>query len=498
MHKKIVVSGWGQVTQGKEISETIQDPLGMMAQAAGKAQERSGCSNILEELDGVMTVMTLSRHYPDAARQLAEKINAMPRFTYISKIGGNSPQALINKAAGMIARGELETVLIAGAETYCPRSENPTKSGNTLFQGLPQDYQDDDCIGATQLEERHGVAQPVQGFPLFETALWAESGLELHPYLLQLGKLWSQHSDIAANHPNAWSKKGYTATEIITKTPFNRMVAFPYTKLMNPFVTVDLGAAIILMTEEKSRKYQPKDKRPVYFIGGGYAEDRQRFLVEKSDFTSSPPLKAAVDKALQRAALSLEEIEAFDLYSCFPCAVGIALKMLGLKQNDRRPFTVTGGLGFFGGPGNNYSLHAVATLIEMIAKGELNNGLVTALGWFMHKHAAGIYSATPSEKDLTQHDLADAKAYLSGSQPVPIAEKVAGKGRIETYTVIYEKDGTPSYTVIYGKTDTGLRFIANSDTNLETIAALTTQNQVGRVVQLRYDEKEKLNIAYLQ
>ena len=171
--------------------------------------------------------------------------------------------------------------------------------------------------------------------------------------------------------------------------------------------------------------------------------------------------------------------------------------MLGLKQNDHRPFTVTGGLGFFGGPGNNYSLHAVATMVEMIARGEINNGLVTALGWFMHKHAAGIYSATPAEVDLRQHDLDDANAPLTGNQPVAIAEKVTGKGYIETYTIIYKKDGTPDYSVTYGRTEKGLRFIANLNTDIETIIALTTQNQVGKTIQLRYDDQEKRNVAYL-
>ncbi|MEA3332457.1 MAG: hypothetical protein U9Q58_02545 [Pseudomonadota bacterium] len=496
MHKRIVVSGWGQITQRKEVTGTIQDPLEIMIRAASRAQEKSGI-DFLKKIDGIMTVMTLSCYYPDAARQLAQKINATPRFIHTSGIGGESPQNLINIAAGMIARSELETVLIAGAETYYPRTKKPAKPENALFQGLPEDYQGNDSIGSTELEQRHGISQPVQGFPLFETALWAESGLELKNYLMRLGKLWSHNSRIAANHPNAWSKKRYAAKEIITKTPFNRMIAFPYTKLMNPFVTVDLGAAIVLMSEERSRKFRQKESRPVYFIGGGYARDRQRFLIEKSNFTSSPPLKAAVDKALQRSTLTLDEIEAFDLYSCFPCAVGIALKMLGLRQDDCRPFTVTGGLGFFGGPGNNYSLHAVATMVEMIAKGKINNGLVTALGWFMHKHAAGIYSATPTETDLKQHDLDDAKTPLTGSRPIAIAEEAIGIGYIETYTVIYKKNGAPDYTVIYGKTEKGLRFVANSDTDPETISALTTQNQVGKAVQVRYDEQKKRNLAHL-
>ena len=166
MHKRIVVSGWGQITQGKDVTGTTQDPLGLMALAASRAQEKCGF-DILEKIDGIMTVMTIRRHYSDAARQLAQKLKATPRFTHTSMIGGESPQNLINKAAGMIARGELETIMIAGAETYYPRTKISTKPKNALFQGLPEDYDGDDSIGATELEQSHGIAHPVQGFHLF-------------------------------------------------------------------------------------------------------------------------------------------------------------------------------------------------------------------------------------------------------------------------------------------------------------------------------------------
>ncbi len=496
MQQKIVVSGWGQITQRKEVIGKILDPLGMMAKAAGQAQEKH-CFDVLKNIDGILTVMTISRYHPDAAKQLAELIKATPRFTYTSGIGGDSPQNLINKAAGMISRGELDTILIAGAETYYPRVKNPAKPDNVLFQGLSTSYKDDDIVGATRLESSHGMVYPIHGFPLFETALWAESGLDLEAYLLKLGKRWSQHSQIAADHPDSWSKKRFSPADIIKKSSSNRMIAFPYTKRMNPFVTVDLGAAVILMTEEKAKKYSRKERRPVYFVGGGYAKDRQRFMIEKSSFTHSPPLKVAVDKALERAGFSLDDIDAFDIYNCFPCAVGMAQKMLGLKHDDPRPLTVTGGLGFFGGPGNNYSLHAVATMVEMIAEGKVNNGLVTALGWFMHKHAAGIYSATPTETDIRKDDIDDAKDPLTGDPPVAVAEKASGSGHIETYTVIYKRDGTPDYTLIYGKTERDIRFIANSNTDSDSIMALTTENHVGQPVHLRYDERRKRNFADL-
>lgn len=498
MKPQVVITGWGQVTQPKDQVSDLTDPLGLMAAAAKKAAAAAGTRAILHHLDGIMVVRPMSAHYPAAADQLAAEIGASPRFTAVSKIGGNSPQSLVNQAAGMLARGELESVLIAGAEAYYPRAGKPVSTGNALFQGLPKDYASDDTIGSTDLEGRHGIVQPLHGFPLFETALWAESGLPLETYLQKIGDLWASFSVVAARHPNAWTTTRRSAKEIGTPSPSNRFIALPYTKYMNPLVTVDQGAAIILTTGKKTAAIAIPGKRPVYFRGGGYAEDRQRFLIEKSDFTSSPPLRAAVDKALQRAHLSLGDIDCFDLYSCFPCAVAIAKRELGLAEDDPRPLTLTGGLGFFGGPGNNYSLHAIATLVERIAAGKTETGLVTSLGWFLHKHAAGVYSCNPAETDLGDHDLADIENRLVGPKPVDIIDRASGPGRIETYTVKFSRDGQPETAILYGKTEAGLRFVAQALTNTDVLDRLVSENQVGRAVFLNYREQQGMNIAQLR
>ncbi len=497
MKPQVIITGWGQVTQPKEQVADLRDPLGLMAAAALRAGQVTGMHDTLRKLDGIMVVRPLSAHYPAAAAQLAEKIGASPRFTAVSKIGGNSPQSMVNQAAGMIARGELETVLIAGAEAYYPRGVKPAPSGNTLFKGLPEDYNGDDTIGSTRLEQQHGIEQPLHGFPLFETALWAESGLSQEAYLHQIGVLWSSFSQVAAKHPNAWTDQPRSAVEICTPTEINRFISFPYTKFMNPLITVDQGAAILLMSAEKAQQYGRKGKRPVYFIGGGYAQDRQRFLIEKTDFVSSPPLKSAVDKALERSRLALDDIACFDIYSCFPCAVTIARRMLDLASDDPRPLTLTGGLGFFGGPGNNYSLHAIATLAEIISTGRRDNGLITSLGWFLHKHAAGVYSAFPAETDQGAHDLADQKAFLVGNEPVKSVAQASGAGRIETYTVKFSRDGQPVSAIIYGKTGTGFRFAAQPRPDNDVLNDLISQNQVGTAVHLRYDNRRRVNIAYI-
>ncbi len=495
MKRNVVVAGWGQITQPKDIDGPVLDPLGLMHEASLRAAIRAGSADILTELDAVMVVRTLSRHYISPAHELKDRLDSTARLTHVSGIGGNSPQTLINMAAGMIARNELDCVLIAGAEAYVQREPESIKTQNALFRGIPPDYPEDDIRGATDLEAAHGMEYPMQGFPLFETALWAESGMDIRSYLMKTAQMWSEFSKTAAANPHAWSKSARTAEEIITPGPCNRMIAFPYTKYMNAFVNVDQGAAVILMSEQPAEKYAAKDRRTVYFLGGGYAVDRQRFMIEKSDFTASPPLKAAVSKALKRSSMSIDELECFDFYSCFPCAVSIAKKMTGIKDNDPRPLTLAGGLGFFGGPGNNYSLHSVAALAEKISTGKRSNGLVTALGWFMHKHAAGIYGCRPLTTDMKNHDIEDMKNPLAGDRPVRIVEQASGTGMIETYTIIYRRDMQPDYALIYGRTCDSLRFIARTRSDPEIFRLLATTCMVGAKVKLEFDSSCNMNIA---
>jgi acetyl-CoA C-acetyltransferase len=498
MNRKVFITGWGQITQPKEQTDHLLDPLGLMAEAARKAVDAIGATDILAKIDGIMVIRVMSRHVPSAAKQLAEKIGASPRYTTVSGIGGNSPQSMINKAAGMIARGEIDSVLIAGGETYYPRDKNGSDDGIALFKGLTGDHARDDMIGVTIDELQHGIYLPVHGFPLYETALWAESGLDLDSHLTQhVGNLWSKFSQTAAGNPNAWIRSPRSPKEIISDHPGNRMIAFPYRKFMCSLFSVDLGAAVILMSEEKSRHYRQKGRQPVYFLSGAYTEDRQPYLIQKSNFTQSLPIKTAAQRALSRSNLSLEDIDCFDIYSCFPCSVTIAGQMIGIPENDTRPLALTGGLAFFGGPGNNYSLHAVATLAEAISSGEYDNGMITSLGWFMHKNAVGIYSSLPVETELGTFDVEDEKNFLVGEEPLKVESHASGTGIIETYTIICSKDGTPDYAVIYGKTDQGFRFIAQTRPDPDVFKALTKKCQVGRPVQLKYDKSQNKNIAKL-
>jgi acetyl-CoA C-acetyltransferase len=484
MSEPIVISGWGQVTQPKSASPPFLDPIDLMERAARDAGALAG-AEVLQRVDTLLVVRTQSRTLTNPGEDLARRLGARPRRVHVSGIGGEVPQWFVNRAAGMLARGEAETVLLCGAETYYPRSPDAVRGEQALIQGVPADYAADDAVGSSLLEQRHGLVLPIHGFPLFETALWARSRLPRAQWLSRVGGMWARFSEVAASHPNAWTRRALTAAEITTPSADNRPIAFPYTKRMVSLVMADLGAAIVLTTERAASAARGGGSKPVYFLGGGFAKDRQRFMVDKSDYTRSPALAQAAAKAEARAGVRVAEVECFDLYSCFPSAVSVARRELGLSDGDPRPLTLTGGLGFFGGPGSNYALHGIATMAETIAAGRWRSGMTTALGWFMHKYAVGIYGAAPSRFDASGGDREDEAHPEAGASPVAVSESVVGGGRIEAYTVTYGRDQAPTRALVYGRTDHGLRFVANTAGDPSTYAELTGENQVGRAVRLR-------------
>lgn len=495
MSSSIMITGWGQVTQPKQAAPPYMEPIDMMERAARDAAAQAGIG-ALNGIDTILVVRPQSRVPHQPGEELARRLGIQPRRIELSGIGGQVPQQYVNRAAGLLARGEADSVLLVGAETYYPRSKDAVRGEQALIQGIPDDYGEEDAVGSNALEMRHGLGLPIHGFPLFEVALWAQSGLSRAQWLAKVGGMWAGFSEVAARHPNAWTRAPLSASAITTPSADNRPICFPYTKRMVSLVMADIGAAIILTTAERAAVRRGGAGTPVYFLGGGFAKDKQRFMVQKEHYTRSPALEQAADKAQTRAGLRASEVECFDLYSCFPCAVTVARNTLGLVDGDTRPLTLTGGLGFFGGPGSNYALHGVATMAETLAAGRYRSGMTTALGWFMHKYAVGLYGVTPNNADLRGCDLEDEAHPEAGAGAVTIAELASGEGSIETYTVIYDREQQPARALVYGRTTDGLRFVANTDGSAASFAALTGENQVGRKVHLR--RAGELNIAQVQ
>ena len=199
---------------------------------------------------------------------------------------------------------------------------------------------------------------------------------------------------MAAHSPHAWFPVERSAEEIATASADNRMVAFPYTKLMTSIMDVDMAAALLLASAEKADALGVPEERRVYLRGWGYAEDPVH-VAGHPDLWRSPALAAASSSALAGAGVGIDDVAHFDLYSCFASSVCFALDGLGLAEDDGRGVTQTGGLPYHGGPGSNYMTHSLAAMAEALRRDPGSYGMVSGVGMHMQKHAYGVWSTAP-------------------------------------------------------------------------------------------------------
>ncbi len=137
----------------------------------------------------------------------------------------------------------------------------------------------------------------------------------------------------------------------------------------------------------------------------GCADGTDTWVVSERDkLDSSPAIRGCARIALDMAGKKVADIDAFDLYSCFPSAVEVAMVEIGIPTDDPRPISVTGGLPFFGGPGNNYVTHSIAEMMNVVRARPGSFGMVTANGNYLTKHSAGLYSTEPTKGAWKRED----------------------------------------------------------------------------------------------
>lgn len=490
-----VIIGVGQLTHRPSSVAEALEPMEMMVRVAQAAEADAGVPGLLPRLESVQVVNIIGWSYTDAPGLLAERLGASPRHTFYSGIGGETPQRLINAAAAEIAAGRQRLVLIAGAEALESR-RLARKTGERLPwapRGTPVRIDDPVLPPFHEMEGRHGCTLPIHFYPLFENALRAHKRLSLDEHRERLGQLCSRMSAVAAANPYAWFPIARTPEEITTVSRANRMVCFPYPKLMNAIIEVDQAAALILTGTETARELGVPKDRWVFLHGCGDATDKW-FVSQRRDYHSSPGIEAATRRAMAMAGVTADGIALFDLYSCFPSAVQLAMDALGLTLDDPRGVTVTGGLPYAGGPGNNYVSHSVATMVERLRQAPEKLGLVTGLGWFVTKHSAGVYGARPPSGPWRRADPAVDQAALDAIPSPALAEAADGPASIETYTVVFNPQGEPERAIVIGRLDSGVRFFANTEADPALLRAMCSQEFVGRRGRVRHDPASGRNL----
>ena len=311
-------------------------------------------------------------------------------------------------------------------------------------------------------EIKHGLVVPAYFYALFQNAMAHKRGEGRAAHRAVMSNLFEDFAAVAAENPYSQFPTERSADWLATPSADNRPIADPFQKWHVAQDAVNLAAALLIMTDAKADELGIAPEKRVYLHGAGEASDHM--ISDRPRMDGSWAMDQAIGRALEQAEMTEDQFALFDLYSCFPCAVMSACQTLGIDyETETRPLTVTGGLPFFGGPGNNYSMHGAASMVERLRGAPGQFGLVLANGGWMTKEAAGIYSTQKPEtfKPVAPQAVA--------SETVPI-EPAPLSGIIETHTLAHGRDG-PTHAILFCRTGEGKRFLAKGDPAL--IEALT-------------------------
>jgi acetyl-CoA C-acetyltransferase len=452
-----VIVGVGEIVDRPADIAAGLEPLTLLEQAVRRAEADSG-AKLIGELGSLDVVNFLSWRYRDPEKLLAARLGVSPAHNYYGPVGGESPIRYIHEAAQRIARGECSVAAVCGAEAQSTATK-AERGGITLpWTPFASDVEEPKRGAAFQkpMAVKLGVFRPITVYPLYESATSAHWGQTPREALAESGALWSTFSKVASENPNSWMKKALAPEEITTATADNRLIAWPYTKLMVANPSVNMGGAVLMTSLAKARAAGVLEDRLVHVWGGASAEEPRDYLA-RDQFFESHAQNAVLEAAMGLAGGDGKTFDAIELYSCFPCVPKMARRTLGLGA-DVQP-TVTGGLTFFGAPLNTYMTHAACAMVRKL-RGGARLGLLYGQGGFVTKHHALVLSRQPQPAPLAQDSSVQAEADRQrGAAPAFVTE-AGGKGSVESFTVLYGRGGEVEHGVVMLRTADHARVLA--------------------------------------
>jgi acetyl-CoA C-acetyltransferase len=444
-----VIVGVGEIVdRPKELTAGLE-PLTLLEEALKRAEADSG-AKLLGEIGSLDVVNFMSWRYHDPEKQLAARLGIQPSHLNYGPISGESPIRFLHEAALRIARGECSVAAVCGAEAQSTATKAQRAGIDLPWTPFAHDVEEPKRGAAFQkpLAVTLGVFRPITVYPLYESATSAHWGQTPREALKESGELWSTYAHVASENPNSWLKKRFTPDEITTPTPENRLIAWPYTKLMVANPTVNMGGALLLTSLAKARAAGIPEDRLIYPLGGAAADEPRDYLI-RDQFYESHPQNAVLKAVMDLVEGDGKKFDAIELYSCFPCVPKMARRTLGLGA-DVQP-TVTGGLTFFGAPLSTYMTHAACAMVRKLRNGG-HLGLLYGQGGFVTKHHGLVLSRQAPKDALKQDTSVQAEADRHRRKVPEFVADASGKGKVESFTVIYGGKGEVEHGVVMLRT----------------------------------------------
>jgi acetyl-CoA C-acetyltransferase len=488
-----ILVGQAQVSQHKVNLESAAGPIELMSQAVREAFTDAGIqvagTKNSAPIDALRVVRSLSTRNANPARDIATMLEMSANEYGLTPHGGNMPQYLVNCAALQIRDNGAQMIVLTGGESFRSRRRARAaqmtlpwmelKAGREGQEGQAPTALGEDLVMNHEIELAHNIMLPIEIYPMFETALRYRDKRTVAEHQKYISELWSRFSNVAATNPHAWIQQSYTAETIRTPSQSNRMIGFPYTKLMNSNNDVDMAAALVMCSVERAEALGiTRDKW--IFLHAGTDCHEHNFVSHRYSFTDTPAIRIGGQRVLELAQKSIDEIENLDLYSCFPSAVQLGAESLGVSLD--RQLTCTGGLSFAGGPFNNYVMHAIATTMTKLREKPLETGLVWANGGYATKHAFGVYATTPNPQGF-QHESPQNQVDSLPRRAVATAVEAQGSATVEAYSVMHDRDGTPEKVRAAVLLADGRRAWATSD-NTQLGQEMCENEWVGKTISL--------------
>ena len=488
-----VIVGIGELVDRPANVADALEPLALMVEAMRAANADAG-GGLLQRIESIELIASVTWRYADPVGQLCKRLGIDPIRKVHASGGGETPTRLIHEAAMRIARGEQKVAAIVGGEAMNARTR--ARKDKVHLNWTPPAAREDTTKFPSSgsqfspVAKKLGLIDPAQVYPLYEMAVQAAWGQTPEQAQAESARLWAQYASVAAQNPCAWNKKAPSAEAIATVDEDNRMICWPYPKWMVANPQVNQAAAVIVASLAAARAAGVPDDRVVHIWGGALAIESEDYL-KRDRYDHSTAQATALQSAVSLVGGDAKRFDRMELYSCFPVIPKMALRSLGLDPAAHPP-TVAGGLTFFGGPLHNYMSHAVCAMVRALRAAPHEIGLLYGNGGYVNKHHTLVVSAQPPahpiDTDLSAQIQAQADA-ARGLVP-ELADDYQGPASVETYTVVYARDGRPLRGVVVGRTSDGRRVlavVAPDDDQTMSLLLSTDRSAVGAGGHVRID-----------
>ncbi len=453
-----IIVGVGQINDRPANPLEGRDPVALMADSLRQAEADAGAT-LLADADFLAVVRQIG--FPqlgDVAALVAQAIGAAPRVSFQTDApNGDSPVMLLNEAANRIGAGDCRVALVAGAEALRTAGALVTAKGEGPGADITRNAAHRKKLGYAQ---SYGLVAPTDVYPLYENAMRAALGQSLAEAQAESAAIWALMSQVAASNPAAWIRKPVSADDIMTPSETNRMIAFPYTKLMVANAAVNQGAAFIVTSVGEARRRGISEAKWIY-VGHGAAAHEPDDILARDRFDRSASMAVSINRALDLNGWDAASLDRVELYSCFPCIPKLARRIIDWPID--KPITQFGGLTFGGGPIGNCMSHAIASMVDALrGSSDPQRGLLFANGGYAtHNHTIAVSNAPIAGVDFPRGYDCQAPADIARDAAPPLDEGYSGAAVIETFTVHYRRDGSPRAGVVVARTPAGARTLAH-------------------------------------